>query len=83
MLVCLDSEKGKTICTFLDYFEEYAGVVSPGLRALVPADQNMPMVNVFPFTKSITLRIHDLDAENRAALSAGSTSSAARQHHAQ
>jgi hypothetical protein len=78
-----DGEKGKTICTFLDYFEEYAGVVSPGLRALVPADQNMPMVHVFPFTKSITLRIHDLDAENRAALSAGSTSSAARQHRAQ
>jgi len=73
-----DGGKGKTICTSLDYFKHYAGVVSPELRALVPADQNMPMINVFPFTKSITLRVHDLDADNRAALSAGSTSSARR-----
>jgi hypothetical protein len=76
-------ETGKTICTALDYFEEYAGIVSPELRALVPAEQNIPMVHIFPFTKSITLRIHDLDAENRAALSAGSTASAARQYRAQ
>jgi hypothetical protein len=68
-----NGEKGKTICTSLHYFESYPGVVSPELRALVPADQNMPMVNVFPFTKSIALRIHELDTENRAALAAGST----------
>jgi len=64
-----DSENGKTVCTDLGYFENYSGVVSPDLRRLVPADQNMPMVHIFPFTKSITLRIHDLDAENRAAIS--------------
>jgi hypothetical protein len=73
-----DSEQDRMVCTSLRYFESYVGVVSPELRALVPADQNMPMVNVFPFTKSITLRIHDLDAENRAALSAARTPSAAR-----
>jgi hypothetical protein len=78
-----DGEKGKALCTSLDYFEDYAGVVSPELQALIPTAQNVPMVNVFPFTKSITLRIHDLDAENRAALSAGSSSSVARQHRAQ
>jgi hypothetical protein len=77
-----ESEKGKTVCTSLDYFENYTGVVSPELRALVPSEQNVPEVHVFPFTKSITLRIHDLEAENRAALSAASTSTA-RQPQAQ
>jgi len=78
-----DGEKSKTICTLLSYFENSAGVVSPELRALIPADQNFPMVHVFPFTKSITLRIHDLDAEKRAALSARSISSGARPHRVQ
>jgi hypothetical protein len=78
-----NGEKGKTVCTSLDYFENYAGVVSSELRALIPADQHMPMASVFPFTKSITLRIHDLDAENRAALFTSSTSFSAHQHFVQ
>ena len=78
-----DGEKSKTVCISLGYFEDSAGVVSPELRALIPAEQNSPMVNVFPFTKSITLRIHDLAAENRTARSARSIASAARQHRAQ
>jgi hypothetical protein len=62
-------ENGKMLCTSLDYFVVYPGVVANELLAKVPVAQreHIPSVNIFPFTTSITLRYHDLDAENRAA----------------
>ena len=63
------SENGKMLCTSLDYFVVYPGVVANELLARVPIAQreHISSVNIFPFTTSITLRFHDLDAENRAA----------------
>ncbi len=60
---------GKMLCTSLDYFAVYPGVVANELLAKVPVAQreHVALVNMFPFTTSITLRYHDLDAENRAA----------------
>jgi hypothetical protein len=71
-------EHGKTLCTSLDYFVVYPGVVAHELLASVPVDQRTrsALVNIFPSTTSITLRFHDLDAENRAA-----STSAASAHH--
>jgi hypothetical protein len=67
------SERGKMLCTSLTYFLQYPGVVSNELLATIPIDQrdHSPSVNVFPFTKSITLRYHDIEAENRAAIDSG------------
>ena len=61
-------EKGKMICTSLDYFQKAPGVVDSRLPARIPQEQreHVPRVNIFPFTKEITLRFHDLEAENRA-----------------
>jgi hypothetical protein len=66
-----ESENGKMLCTSLNYFVLYPGIVSNELLASVPVDQrdHEPNVNLFPFTKSVTLRYHDLDAENRDAVS--------------
>jgi hypothetical protein len=63
------AEHGKMLCTSLEYFQKAPGVVDPRLPARVPKEQreHVPSVNIFPFTKEITLRFHDLEAENRAA----------------
>ena len=63
------NEHGKMLCTSLDYFVVYPGVVANELLARVPVVQreHVALVKIFPFTTSITLRYHDLDAENRAA----------------
>lgn len=63
------SESGKMLCTSLEYFVVYPGVVANELLARVPVAQreHIASVNIFPFTTSLTLRYHDLDAENRAA----------------
>ena len=67
------SERGKMLCTSLTYFLLYPGIVSNELLATVPIDQrdHIPIVHIFPFTKSITLRYHDIEAENRAAIESG------------
>jgi hypothetical protein len=63
------AEHGKMLCTSLEYFQKAPGVVDPRLPARIPKEQreHVPMVNIFPFTKQITLRFHDLEGENRAA----------------
>jgi hypothetical protein len=63
------SENGKMQCASLGYFVMYPGVVANELLARVPVAQreHIASVHIFPFTTSITLRYHDLDAENRAA----------------
>jgi len=68
-----EGERGKMLCTSLVYFLQYPGVVSNELLATVSVDQrdHSLQVNVFPFTKSITLRYHGLAAENRAAIESG------------
>ena len=66
-------ERGKPLCTSLDYFVLYPGTVSNELLATIPVDRRdrKPSVNIYPFTKSVTLRYHDLEAENRAAAKFG------------
>lgn len=65
------NEHGKILCASLDYFAIYPGVVSNELLAELPIDDRArsPEVNIFPFTRSVTLHYHDLAAENRAAAS--------------
>ncbi len=67
-------ESGKMLCTSLDYFAVYPGSVANELLATVPVAQRVhtSLINMFPFTSSVTLRFHDLDAENRTASSAPS-----------
>jgi len=71
------SENGKMLCTSLNYFAVYPGLVANELLATVPVAQreHISSVNMFPFTSSVTLRFHDLDAENRTA-----SSDSARNH---
>jgi hypothetical protein len=70
-------ESGKMLCTSLNYFAVYPGVVANELLATVPVAQreHTSLVNMFPFTSSVTLHFHDLDADNRTASSAS-----AREH---
>jgi hypothetical protein len=65
-------ESGKMLCASLNYFAVYPGFVANELLATVPIAQreHTSSVNMFPFTSSVTLRFHDLDAENRIASSA-------------
>jgi len=65
-----EDERGKMFCTSLLYFMLYPGTVASELVAKTPVDRifNRPEVNPFPDTTSVTLRYHDLAAENRAAI---------------
>ncbi|HTV94786.1 MAG TPA: hypothetical protein VME42_02260 [Steroidobacteraceae bacterium] len=65
-------ESGGMLCTSLDYFAVYPGSVANELLATVPVAERVHTshVNMFLFTSSVTLRFHDLDAENRTASSA-------------
>lgn len=65
------SEHGRMLCTSLDYFAIYPGAVANELLAKVPVNlrARTPEVNILPSTRSITLRYHDLAAENHAAIS--------------
>lgn len=62
--------QGQMQCEALFSYLLSPGTVSNELLATVPVDQrdHMAHVAIFPFTKSITLRFHDLEAENRAAI---------------
>jgi hypothetical protein len=55
---------GKVICTSFKYFAGFPGIVAPGLLAQVSAEQreHIPLVNIFPDTKTITVHFHDLAA---------------------
>jgi hypothetical protein len=70
-----EGEKGKMLCTSLEYFVLYPGTVANELIENIPVSQiyNEPRVNLFPFTTSVTLRYHDLAAENRAVMAIAST----------
>jgi hypothetical protein len=71
-----ESEKGKMLCTSLEYFVLYPGTVANELVANIPVSQIFnSRVNLFPFTATVTLRYHDLVAENRAAIATVSTHS--------
>jgi hypothetical protein len=62
------------LCTSLGYFVTYPGSVASELVSKMPTSRlyNQPRINLFPFTTSVTLRYHDLAAENRAAVAAAS-----------
>lgn len=64
--------EGKMVCTSLQYFELYPGFVDPKLRASVSTEAraHIPLIHILASTRSITLRYHDLEVENRAASSA-------------
>jgi hypothetical protein len=71
-----EGEKGKMVCTSLEYFVLYPGTVANELVASIPVSQyNRSQVNLSPFTTSVTLRYHDLVAENRAIMATVSTQS--------
>jgi hypothetical protein len=72
-----EGEKGEMLCTSLEYFVLYPGTVANELIENIPLSQiyNRSSVNLFPFTTSVTLRYHDLAAENRAVMATVSTQS--------
>jgi hypothetical protein len=76
-----EGETGKMLCTSLKYFVLYPGTVANELIENIPVSQiyNEPRVNLFPFTTSVTLRYHDLAAENRAVTATVSTQGNRRQ----
>jgi hypothetical protein len=74
-----EGERGKMLCTSLDYFVLYPGTVASELVASIPVSQyDRSRINLFPFTTSVTLRYHDLVAENHAAIAAASAQSKRR-----
>jgi hypothetical protein len=63
------SQHGRVVCTSLSYFTGYPGTVADELLASISTERrtHFDLVHILPYTKSITLRFHDLAAENQAA----------------
>ncbi|HET7176732.1 MAG TPA: hypothetical protein VFK21_12085 [Gammaproteobacteria bacterium] len=66
----MPGQHGEMICTSLHYFAGYPGVVASELLAKVSAEHHVHMdfPDVVPYMETVTLRYHDLAAENRAAM---------------